>query len=102
MKNKKNTKKKPVVNKANIREELQELCQDEELLFMTETEYDPAIIGVIKGKAHVTAVAYDYDKVIDANIKMGMSYDEAVEFFYCNQIDAYVGKNTPVFIYRPI
>lgn len=45
-------------------------------------------------------IAYDYDKVIKANMKDGMIYDEAVEWFEYNQIGAYVGEYTPVFIVK--
>ena len=68
------------------------------LLFMDPDIYDKAIIGVIEGKAHELAVAYDYDKVIDINVEDGMTHEEAVEYFNFNQIDAYMGKHTPVFI----
>ena len=37
---------------------------------MTEEEFDAAIVGVIQGKAHELAVAYDYNKVIEINMKM--------------------------------
>ena len=82
----------------SIRESLQEEHPDTPLLFMTEKEYDNAIIGVIEGKAHFPTVAYDYYRVIDINVEMGMNYEEALEYFDYNQIDAYMSENTPVFI----
>ena len=82
----------------SIRESLQEEHSDTPLLFMTEVEYDDAIIGVIEGKAHCPTIAYDYERVIDINVEMGMNYEEALEYFDYNQIDAYMGENTPVFI----
>ena len=73
--------------------------EDIPLLFMTPNDcYDKAIIGVVEGKGIEPKVAYDYNKVIQANIDMGMSYDEVVEYFEFNQVDAYVGDHTPVFI----
>jgi hypothetical protein len=86
----------------NIRDELQNLFSDVSLLFMLEKEYDGAIIGVIDGKAHEPAVCYDYKKVIKINMKDGMDYEEAVEFWNYNQRDAYVGKNTPVFLFKNV
>jgi hypothetical protein len=94
-----NTKMK---NQSEIREKLQADFADIPLLFLEEEIYDSAIIGVICGKAHATAVAYDYEKVIEANVKSGMTYDEAIEYFDFNQVDAYMGDNTPVFMYKPV
>jgi len=92
-------KRKHQESKQPIRDRLQEAFPDTDLLFMTENEFDEAIVGVIHGKAHEPAVAYDYKKVIEINMKQGMTYDEAVEFWSYNQSDAYVGKHTPVFLF---
>jgi hypothetical protein len=86
----------------NIRDDLQNLFPDVDLLFMEEKEYDEAIVGVIDGKAHEPAICYDYDKVIEINVKDGMNYEDAVEFWNYNQRDAYVGKNTPVFLFKNV
>ena len=82
----------------SIRDEIQEQYPDVDLLFMSEEEFDIAILGVVDGKAHKPAIAYDYEKVIQANIGMGMTHEEAVEYFHYNQNDAYFGDHTPVFI----
>jgi hypothetical protein len=72
------------------------------LLFMTETEYDAAIIGVTDlchgtgGNNH--QVVYDKEKVIEINMEMGMDETEAIDHFYYNQSGAYMGKNTPIFM----
>ena len=89
-----------VCKTMSIRDEIADQYPDIPLLFMTEEIFDDAIIGVIEGKAHEPAVAYDYDKVINANMRMGMSYEEAEEYFGYNQIDADMGEHTPVFITR--
>lgn len=88
--------KKKLIN--NIRLQIQDYYPDVPFLFMEEKEYDDAIIGVMNGKGKGTSIAYDYDKVIRVNMDMGMSEEEAMEYFEYNQIDAYVGENTPVFI----
>ena len=85
----------------NIRDELQEMYPETPLLFMTEDEFDEAIIGIAERIGDEPTVAYDYDKVIEANVKMGMDYEEAVEYFSYNQIGAFVGGQTPIFITRP-
>jgi len=83
--------------KQNIREEIAEGCEG--LLFMDPPEdFDQAIIGVCFGYGQSHKVAYDYEKVIKANMKNGMTYDEAEEYFEHNQVGAYVGEHTPVFI----
>jgi len=85
-----------------IRDSIQEQYPDTDLLFMDPEEYDKAIIGVCDGISimHHPKVAYDYDKVIKINMKMGMTREDAMEYFDYNQAGAYVGENTPVFIYR--
>lgn len=45
-------------------------------------------------------VAYDYDLVIAALEAQGMTYEEAVEYHEFNQLGAWVGERTPVFIHR--
>jgi len=85
---------------SNIRDEIQDMYPDVSLLFMTEEEFDSAIIGVAERIGSEPAIAYDFDKVIEANMKMGMTQEEAIEYFDYNQIGAYVGGQTPIFITR--
>lgn len=89
------------MNKMSIRERLAEEYPDVDLLFMTEEEYDAAIIGVTvmcQGTNNHHRVVYDYSKIIEINISMGMSELEAIEYFDYNQGDAYVGEHTPIFV----
>ena len=93
----------PKLSPADIRDKLQLENPEVKLLFMTEPEFDEAIIGVIEhydeyaGKK-VKAVQYDQAKVLEINVnKMGMTEDEAVEYFEYNQAGAYVGEQTPQF-----
>ena len=71
----------------------------EELLFVD--GYDDSISGVIFrcGQA-LPLVCYDFDKVIQANIDMGMTEQEALEWYEYNQVGAWVGENTPCFLKR--
>ena len=66
---KKLKKSKPVTR--IIRDDISDDYPDSELLFMTQLEFDDAIIGVCDGINRSPCVAYDYDKVIKANINMG-------------------------------
>lgn len=84
--------------KTAFRDSVADLYPDTYLLFMDPVAYDEAIIGVAEGFGGLTKVAYDYDKVIQVNMKLGMKYEEAIEWFDYNQIGAYVGEHTPVFI----
>jgi hypothetical protein len=67
-----------------------------EALFMD--GHDDALIGVASRYGISDVACYDYDKVIAAHVKDGMSEEEAVEFFEFNQIGAWLGENTPVFV----
>jgi hypothetical protein len=76
---------------------------DSDLLFMTEEIYDAAIIGVSVmccGTQNQHQVIYDWDLVIKANMDLGMSEEEAIEYFEYNQGGAYVGEQTPIYINR--
>jgi hypothetical protein len=83
-----------------IRDQIKE-DYEQELLFMDPAEdYDRAILGVCSGISiqHNPKVVYDYNEVIEANVAMGMSYEESLEYFSCNQEGAYMGEHTPVFM----
>ena len=84
-----------------IRDALQEMYPDTALLFMSEDEYDEAIIGVAERIGSEPTVAYDFDKVIEASIRMGMTHEEAIEYFDYNQMGSYIGEQTPIFITKP-
>jgi hypothetical protein len=81
---------------SDIRDELAEI--DPDLLLMD--GFDDCIIGICEAFGSVPVVAYDYDRVL-ANLQAsGMTYEEAVEYHEFNQVGAYVGERTPVFIRR--
>lgn len=81
---------------SDIRDELAEI--DPDLLLMD--GFDDCIIGICESFGSLPVVAYDYDKVL-ANLQAsGMTYEEAVEYHEFNQLGAYVGERTPVFIRR--
>jgi hypothetical protein len=60
--------------------------------------YDDCIIGMSQRFNSDPLIAYDVEKILNKLMKDGMSRDEAREFFEYNQIGAWVGENTPVFI----
>jgi len=84
------------LERLNIREELAEIW-DQDLLFMSEPEYDQAIIGVMERAGGSPVIAYDTQKILDI-LERSMSVEEAQEFFEYNILGAYVGDKTPVYI----
>lgn len=85
------------LNKPNMREYLSSLFDD--LLFLTEKEFDEAIVGIAHRIGMNPVVAYDTTKIIDILCERdGMERDEAAEYFEFNILGAYVGENTPMFV----
>lgn len=60
--------------------------------------YDDCIIGIAERFGMGRVVAYDKSKIIRKLVKDGMSRSDAEEWFYYNQIGAWVGDGTPVFV----
>jgi len=74
---------------------------DIDLLFMDPPDYDEAIIGVAESVGSKLAIAYDFDKVIEINMKLADSnYEDAVEWYEYNQVGSYVGEHTPIFVHK--
>jgi hypothetical protein len=84
------------LERLNIREELAEIW-DENLLFMSEPEYDEAIIGVVERAGGSPVIAYDTQKILDI-LERSMPMEDAQEFFEYNILGAYMGDRTPVYI----
>jgi hypothetical protein len=82
---------------TDIREHLNDMFEG--LLFLSEREFDEAILGVAERIGMSPIVAYDTAKIIDILCERdGMEGDEAAEFFEFNIAGAYVGDRTPIFI----
>jgi hypothetical protein len=86
------------LERLNIRQELAEIW-DQDLLFMSEPEYDDAIIGVMERAGGESVIAYD-TQIILSVLERSMSIEEAQEFFEYNILGAYMGDKTPVYITR--
>jgi hypothetical protein len=84
------------LDRLNIREELADLW-DQDLLFMSEPEYDDAIIGVVERAGGSPVIAYDTQKILDI-LERSMPMEDAQEFFEYNILGAYMGDRTPVYI----
>lgn len=84
----------------SIREELSDLY-DDELLFLSEEEYDDAIIGVCEQFGSNIKVAYDGYKLLQIIMNVSnMDEESALEYLNYNIVGSYVGESTPVYIWK--
>ena len=60
--------------------------------------FDNAIIGTTYNKEAEMIVVYDIEKCIESLVKDGMNDEDAIEFFYYNTMNCYVGAKSPLFI----
>jgi hypothetical protein len=93
---------KSILDKLDPRMSIREALAwewDAELLFLSEEEFDEAILGVSERIGDEPVVAYDKEKILDI-LSNSMTADEAWEYFEFNILGAYVGEKTPVFITR--
>ena len=71
----------------------------EGLLFLSEPEFDQAIVGLADRIGMSTVVVYDTSKIIDILCERdGMDRETATEYYEFNILGAYVGERTPMFI----
>ena len=60
--------------------------------------FDDCIVGICERFGMQTVLAYDREKVLAKLMGDGMTKEEAEEFFEYNQIVAWMGELTPVFV----
>ena len=77
---------------------MDEMFDDGEQI-ITAVGFDDAFVG-IGIQFNMPVAVYDYAKCIDILAKE-MDYEDAVEFFQFNVIDAWVGEQTPIFLRYP-
>jgi len=65
---------------------------------LTMDGYDDCIVGVVERFGQEAIVCYDKEKVLQKLGIEGMDEEEAIEFFYYNQIGAWMGEGTPCFL----
>jgi hypothetical protein len=68
----------------------------DELLVMD--GYDDCIVGIVERLGQDPIVCYDKKKILNNLKKDGMNEEEAEEFFYFNQLGAWMGNLTPCFV----
>jgi hypothetical protein len=63
--------------------------------------YDEAVLGIARRCSQPDLIAYDVEKIIEILMtRDDMTYEDAVEFFDFNIAGAWVGEETPIFIYK--
>jgi hypothetical protein len=72
------------------------LSLEAEALFMD--GFDDAIIGSCHQFGRPVVVAYDLEKVLEILVKQGCTWEEAEEWWSYNQVGAWMGEWTPVFV----
>jgi hypothetical protein len=64
--------------------------------------FEDAIVGVAERCSRPTLVVYDAERCIEILVERdGMDPEEAREFFEFNTLGAWMGENTPLFLWRP-
>lgn len=61
--------------------------------------FDSAIVGIGRRCGKPDVLVYDVEKCIGVLKERGLSDEEAVEYFDFNVVGAWVGEETPVFVY---
>ena len=63
--------------------------------------FDKAVIGITDGVGGQMNLVYDIEKCLKILMSRdGMDREEALEFFTFNGSGAYVGKGTPIFVWK--
>ena len=63
--------------------------------------FDKAVIGITDGFGGQLNLVYDIEKCLKILMSRdGMDREEALEFFTFNVSGAYVGKGTPIFVWK--
>ncbi|HLA89211.1 MAG TPA: hypothetical protein VJL28_02120 [Gemmatimonadaceae bacterium] len=85
------------------REDLAALVADENPDALLADGFEDAFIGLARRCGQPTLVTYDTDKCLEILIaRDGMTYEEAVEYFEFNVVGAWMGPNTPLYLYRHV
>ncbi len=83
----------------NIKEWIEETHP--EVIVLVEEEYDQAILGIVEKINFGPVVCYDFHKLIDGAVDLGMSREEAVEHVDYNILNSLAGDAAPVVLHRP-
>lgn len=84
----------------NIRERVEEELTEENPEALFADGFDDAIIGYVINHHHNAVVVYDYQKCVRILIEEGLTEEDALDHLSFNTLGAYVGENTPLFVWR--
>jgi len=63
--------------------------------------FDEAVLGIGRRCGQEDILVYDFEKCVDILVKRdGMTDEEAIEFLEFNTVGAWVGEQTPLFLYK--
>jgi len=79
----------------NTREKLEEIGLGDIMLM---DGYDKCLVGIVERFGQTPIACYDKHKVYDQLKKEGMKEEYIEEWFYHNQLGAWVGDTTPCFL----
>ncbi len=82
--------------KSIVASKIDEACEGTQMLRMD--GFDDCIMGICSRFGADPVLAYDRRKVIKKLMSEGATRDEAWEFHEFNQVGAWMGPSTPVFI----
>lgn len=77
---------------------IMELLQDLNPEAFVMEEYESALVGLVRMWNGPVVAAYSAEKIIDM-LAVEMGHDNAVDYFHFNIEGAYVGENTPLFVF---
>ena len=85
--------------KASLTETLTDLGAEEALIM---DGFDDCVVGILERFGiDQPIVVYDREKVIAKLIdRDGMTHEEALDFYYFNQLGAWAGEKTPAFLIK--
>jgi hypothetical protein len=84
-------------NEKSSKTDLSEFAEDMKVMMMMDG-YDDCIAGVVERFGQEPIICYDKNKVLCRLEADGMDEEEALDFFYFNQIGAWMGDSTPCFL----
>ena len=64
--------------------------------------YDDCIVGVVERFGQEPILCYDKEKILCKLESQDMNRSEAEEFFYYNQMGAWMGDSTPCFLSKEL
>lgn len=80
------------------REDLVEASENDDMLFLTEKEYDKALIGWMYNSEYIPVALYSRNKLIQVMInEFNMTEEEALDYYGYNVENTYMGENTPMY-----